>query len=180
MKRDLAYVEDFARKAHEGQTRKYTNTPYILHPLNVVDILEQFYYYCSQEMLAAAILHDVVEDTTVTLSDIEREFGQEVGTLVFWLTNKSTPEDGNRKLRKAIDRAHLREAPFTAQIIKLADILDNCRDIVEHDRKFAEVYLKEVLLLLEIMSEDVKRTGIYKEAEQSIDSNLIKIKECSK
>ena len=71
----------FATKAHEGQTRKYTGEPYIVHPLSVMEIVKTVDH--TEEMLMAAVLHDTVEDTDVTLQDIDREFGPVVACLLY-------------------------------------------------------------------------------------------------
>lgn len=65
----------------------------------------------TQEMIAAAYLHDVVEDTPVSIHEIREEIGPEVSELVDWLTDVSKPEDGNRRVRKELDRQHLAKAP---------------------------------------------------------------------
>lgn len=140
---------EFATIAHEGQVRKYTGEPYVTHPIEVSQIVATVPH--TTEMLVAAILHDTVEDTDVTLDDIEYHFGRHIMNLVFWLTDTSRPEDGNRAARKAIDRAHLAAAPADAQTIKVADLCDNCKSIVEHDKDFAVVYIKEKRLLLEVL-----------------------------
>lgn len=140
----------FATIAHEGQVRKYTGEPYITHPIEVACTVATVQH--TTAMLVAAVLHDTVEDTDVTLEDIEREFGAEVRELVYWLTDKSRPEDGNRATRKAIDRAHLAQAPPQAQTVKLCDLLSNTRSITEHDREFAKVYINEKRQLLEVMN----------------------------
>jgi (p)ppGpp synthase/HD superfamily hydrolase len=142
----------FATAAHASaaQLRKYTNEPYIVHPREVARIIGTVPH--SYEMLAAAWLHDVVEDTGVTLEVIRDEFGNDVATLVGWLTDVSRPEQGNRATRKAIDRAHTAMAPADAQTIKLADLISNCTSIVEHDSTFAKTYLEEKRLLLEVLT----------------------------
>jgi (p)ppGpp synthase/HD superfamily hydrolase len=139
----------FAAYAHEGQVRKYTGEPYIVHPVEVMEIVNTV--TDDEEVLAAALLHDVVEDTSVTVEDLRAQFGDRVATLVDELTDKSRPEDGNRKVRKAIDRAALAEASADAQTIKLADMISNTRSIVENDPKFAKVYLEEKRLLLTVL-----------------------------
>jgi (p)ppGpp synthase/HD superfamily hydrolase len=103
-------------------------------------------------MIAAAWLHDTVEDTGVTSELIRAEFGDEVATLVGWLTDVSRPDHGNRAARKAVDRAHTAAAPAQAQTIKLADLIANTRSIMEHDEAFARVYLAEKRALLEVMT----------------------------
>lgn len=141
----------FATAAHAAvkQTRKYTGEPYIIHPAEVVRIVSQVSH--TPEMLAAAWLHDVVEDTGVTLDLILTEFGQVVHDYVKCLTDDSQSE-GNRAQRKAADRARLAVAPTEVQTIKLADLISNSKSILEHDPEFAIVYLEEKRLLLEVMT----------------------------
>jgi (p)ppGpp synthase/HD superfamily hydrolase len=141
----------FATAAHAAidQRRKYTGDPYIVHPAEVVDILLQVKH--SDEMLAAAWMHDVLEDTRVTADLMLQEFGSEITDLVLWLTDVSKPADGNRAARKAKDRLHSAAAPAAAQTIKLADMISNTRSIVEHDPNFSVVYLKEKALLLDLL-----------------------------
>lgn len=142
----------FATAAHYavGQVRKYTGEPYINHPAEVVGILVDAGVN-QREMLAAAWLHDVVEDTGVSLEVIRAEFGACVATLVEGLTDVSNPEDGNRKARKAIDCKHTAMQSPACKTIKLADLISNTRSIVERDHDFARVYLAEKRLLLEVL-----------------------------
>jgi (p)ppGpp synthase/HD superfamily hydrolase len=143
----------FATAAHAAvaQLRKYTNEPYIVHPAEVVDILKTT-VEPTEEMIAAAWMHDVVEDTGVTLELVRAQFGDKVADLVGWLTDVSRPDHGNRAARKAVDRAHTAAAPAAAQTIKCCDLISNTRSIVEHDEKFAKTYLAEKRLLLEVMT----------------------------
>ena len=142
----------FATAAHAavGQLRKYTFEPYIVHPAEVVSILKTVPH--TPQMAAAAWLHDVVEDTGVTLELVRAEFGDEIADLVGWLTDVSRPDHGNRAARKAVDRAHTAAAPAEAQTIKCCDLISNTRSIVAHDEKFARTYLAEKRLLLEVMT----------------------------
>lgn len=140
---------NFAKVAHGTQKRKYTGEPYIVHPIAVMEMVRGVEH--TKDMLAAALLHDVVEDTPVTIDDIKQEFGNGIAELVGWLTDVSRPEDGNRAIRKEIDRKHLAEAPEAAQTIKLADLIDNTASIVEYAPGFARVYLKEKRSLLEVL-----------------------------
>jgi len=142
----------FATAAHAavGQLRKYTFEPYIVHPAEVAGIVAEA--GGTPEMIAAAWLHDTVEDTGVTSELIRAEFGDEVAMLVGWLTDVSRPDHGNRAARKAVDRAHTAAAPSEAQTIKCCDLISNTRSIVAHDPKFAETYLAEKRLLLEVMT----------------------------
>jgi guanosine-3',5'-bis(diphosphate) 3'-pyrophosphohydrolase len=142
----------FATAAHAavGQVRKYTFEPYIVHPAEVAKIVRDA--GGSEAMVAAAWLHDTVEDTGVTIETIRAEFGVEVAELVGWLTDVSRPEHGNRAHRKALDRAHSAAAPAEAQTVKLADLIANTRSIMAHDVAFAKTYLEEKRLLLAVMT----------------------------
>tara|TARA_Y100000034_G_C6835447_1_gene377481 strand:- start:147 stop:662 length:516 start_codon:yes stop_codon:yes gene_type:complete len=144
-------AKEFATQAHEGQARKYTGIPYIVHPSEVMGIVSTVEH--DDAMLAAALLHDVVEDTDHTVDDIRAEFGDDVAELVSALTDVSTIADGNRKSRKAKDRAHTAGASPRAQTIKLADLLSNSVDIIKNDPDFARIYMAEKLLLLGVLQE---------------------------
>lgn len=150
MSRLVEKALQFATAAHEGQVRKYTGEPYINHPIEVMEIVKTV--SSDVAMHAAALLHDVVEDTDVTIEDIIREFGDDVAQLVDDLTDVSKPEDGNRKARKALDRAHSAMSSGRAQTVKLADLISNGKDILQHDRHFAKVFLAEKALLLEVLT----------------------------
>lgn len=154
-------AERFATIAHQGQVRKYTDEPYINHPIAVNELLVEHSANLSRSMNMAALLHDTVEDTEVNLHDIRNFFGSEVEELVYWLTDISRPSDGNRAKRKLIDRDHIENAPRAAKTIKLADLIDNSRSIVKHDPGFAKVYMKEKLLLLNVLfDENCKLFGL--------------------
>ncbi len=142
----------FATAAHAavGQTRKYTGEPYVVHPIEVSELVASV--GGTEAMVAAALLHDILEDTDVTVDLLEAEFGSEVADLVLWLTDVSTPEDGNRSTRKALDRQHSAAAPAAAQTIKVADLISNTRTIVEFDPGFARTYLAEKRLLLDVLT----------------------------
>jgi guanosine-3',5'-bis(diphosphate) 3'-pyrophosphohydrolase len=135
-----------------GQVRKYTGEPYWKHPEAVAALVQTVPH--TSEMIAAAYMHDVVEDTPCTLEAIAQEFGNDVATLVGWLTDVSRPADGNREMRKRIDREHTTAAPREAKTIKLADLIDNSRSIIARDPDFARVYLKEKRLLLDFALAD--------------------------
>lgn len=141
----------FAKAAHLAinQKRKYTGEPYHTHPFRVAEIVKKA--GGSPEMIAAAYLHDVVEDTHITLGVIIEEFTLEVAELVNWVSDFQTTADGNRATRKSREREKLAMAPAAAQTIKLADLIDNTKSIVEHDLDFATIYLQEKALILQCM-----------------------------
>jgi len=99
------------------------------------------------EMVAAAWLHDTVEDTGVTLETLNEMFGPVVAGYVKDLTSisKADPELAKqlRWVRKAADTEQLKTVPDEVKTIKLADILDNIPDIVAHDKKHAKVFVPE-------------------------------------
>lgn len=148
----VEHARVYATAAHAavGQRRKYTFEPYIVHPTEVAAIVASVPH--TDAMLAAAYLHDVVEDTAVTIGDIVYEFGSEVALLVSDLTDAARPEDGNRAERMAINRVYIANAPAESQTIKLADIISNCSSIVKYDPKFAVVYLDEKRQMLEVLT----------------------------
>lgn len=141
----------FCITAHGDQKRKYTGEPYWHHPVNVSTILIES-GISDIDMVCAAILHDTVEDTDATHTDIEDNFGHDIADLVHWLTDVSRPFDGNREYRKKLDRLHTAKAPAAAQTVKLADLIDNSESILEHDPEFAKVYMAEKKLLLEVLT----------------------------
>lgn len=158
----------FAIAAHSAvkQVRKYTGEAYWHHPEEVVSILQQ--YPSTDAMLAAAWLHDVVEDTGVTQDVIDAEFGRIVGGYVDWLSDKSVPEDGNRAVRKKKDADRLAQAPWEVQTIKYADLISNTSSILQHDENFAKTYLKEKEYLLSVMNKGYE--DLYKRALSNIVS----------
>lgn len=146
-------ARDFAITAHSNmdRRRKYTNTPFATHLQNVVNLVAAVSE--DEETLAGAWLHDVVEDTPTTLEKVEVQFGKSVACLIDSLTDVSRPSDGDRSVRNQIDRQHLARADARAKTIKLADLIDNCRDICKHNNRFARVFLKEMAALLTVLSD---------------------------
>ena len=160
-------AQTYAMAAHAavGQKRKYTGEPYIVHPAEVASIVASV-PGSTPDMVAAAWLHDVIEDTGCTYTDIHIGFGADIAALVSWLTDVSKPEDGNRATRKRIDREHTAQAPSEAQTIKLADLISNSRSIMQHDPEFAKTYLEEKRLLLEVLTKG--DPGLHAEASKFV------------
>lgn len=162
---ELAYY--FSVAAHQAvqQKRKYTNEPYYRHPYEVAQIVKGV--GGTPSMVAAAYLHDCVEDTGVDQWTIDRMFGAHIGDLVAGLTDVSKPEHGNRTARKQIDREHTALQSPECKTIKLADLISNSRSIVKHDKDFARVYIKEKELLLEVLTEG--DATLYSQAKQIVE-----------
>lgn len=160
----ISEAQRFAKNAHRGidHRRKYTHKPYEVHLAAVAELVASV---CQDpEMIAAAWLHDTVEDTPTTLADIEKSFGKQVAQLVSELTDISRPGQGNRAARKQIDRLHTAKASARVMTIKLADLIDNCQDICRADPGFARVYLVEVASLLEVLTQGDK--SLHKRLEE--------------
>lgn len=118
----------FATKAHAGVERRGKDFPYIVHPLEAVTICATMTN--DQEILAAAALHDVVEDTDVSLETIKDEFGPRVAQLVFNESDKDGPDNTlSWKERKLIGINKLRNANRDSKIVALGDKLSNIRAI---------------------------------------------------
>lgn len=121
---------DFAVKAHAGTERRGKGFPYIVHPLEAMAIVATM--TPDQELLAAAALHDTVEDTEVTLESIREAFGDRVAALVEAESDKfieGLSEEDSWRTRKqaAIDR--IAAAPYEAKMVALGDKLSNMRAI---------------------------------------------------
>lgn len=120
----------YAVRAHAGTERRGKGFPYIVHPMEAMAIVATL--TADQELLAAAVLHDVVEDTALTVEDIRAEFGDRVAELVEAESDKfveGVSESDSWRTRKqaAIDR--LAEAPLEVKMIAMGDKLSNMRAI---------------------------------------------------
>lgn len=148
-----AEARTFAYLAHASvdHYRKTTNAPYVFH-LEEVALIVREVQGCTPQMIAAALLHDVLEDTPVTKSQLKEKFGWEISYLVEGMSDVSTLADGDRPTRKAIDRNHYAAGDWRIHTIKCADTISNTRDIVLNDPGFARVYLPEIRELLKLLT----------------------------
>lgn len=146
----------FARDVHKDQRRKYTNNPYSDHLAEVAGIVATVENpnIRVSTMVAVAWLHDCMEDQGVDFDKLNGLFGPVVARAVFLLSDL---EKGNRAERKAKSRERLANAQGWIQTIKCADLISNTSSIVQHDPKFAEVYLEEKRQLLEVLRDADKR-----------------------
>lgn len=120
----------YAAAAHFGATRKGSKRPYIFHPVEAAMIASKL--TDDEEVIAAAALHDVAEDTSYTLDDIRAVFGGRIASLVASESEdkrRDIPSDQSWKLRKEEALDHLKKASREAKLICLADKLSNMRDI---------------------------------------------------
>ena len=159
--------------AEAGQRRKYTDEPYIVHPAAVVELVRSV--TDNEHQLAAAWLHDTVEDTGSTLADIENFFGAEVAQLVGMLTDTTQPKAKNRAARKVAHFRHTAEASPQAQTIKLADIIDNTRAIVQFDPHFARIYLVEKRVQIDLLK--AGNETLWQQASTIIERGIAQLRE---
>lgn len=141
----------FAIQRHGTQVRKYTGEPYWFHLRAVSSgLINLKGYEASQELIQAAWLHDVLEDTDTEPSEVEREFGSLVLSFVEAMTDYPDPTL-NRAKRKEKSRIRLAGSPPEVQTLKCLDLLDNTPSIVRYDPKFSLVYLTEARELLDVL-----------------------------
>lgn len=155
----LNKITAFTDNAHGGQMRKYTPERYIVHPVRVMQTCKE--YTESIPVLAAALLHDVLEDTPVNAAQM-RDFLMQVMNsddadktlaLVIEMTDVYVKDDYpslNRKARKELEIKRIETTSPDAQTIKYADIIDNCSEITKHDPGFAPRFLKECMAILKV------------------------------
>jgi (p)ppGpp synthase/HD superfamily hydrolase len=130
----------FAAAAHAGVARRWSGEPYFRHVKRVARRLEKLGF--SPEVVAAAYLHDVVEDSGVSVEALEKHFGARVAGLVAAVSKPVVA--GDRSKRVAAEVAHLSAASYAAASIKLSDMLDNASSVAKLAPEFAAVYLPEL------------------------------------
>ena len=172
-------IKQFADQSHGDQMRKYSAEKYIVHPIRVMEICKE--YDDSLPVLAAALLHDVLEDTNITeqemlsflLSVMDPKDADETLQLVKELTDvyvKSAYPQWNRIQRKQKERERIADTSAKSHTIKYADIIDNTREITVKDPAFAPRYLKECFDIL--MVADKGNDALYKIARQEVRKGL--------
>ncbi len=156
----LVQIKAFAENAHAGQLRRYSRERFMNHPERVMLICKT--YTNDRCILAAALLHDVLEDTAVdfhTLKDflhqvLPKDEAEKTMILVVDLTDVFTHDlfpGQNRKIRKVKEAERLSNSHPDAQTVKYADVLDNVADITRNDPDFAKTYIKECHYLISQM-----------------------------
>jgi guanosine-3',5'-bis(diphosphate) 3'-pyrophosphohydrolase len=175
----LEKVRAFAETAHGSQMRKYSDEKYINHPIRVMETCRE--YTQETPVLAAALLHDVVEDTKLTRHELSKFLTSVMGAglatithhLVMELTDvyiKSDYPKLNRRSRRTKEAVRLSGVSPDAQTVKYADVIDNVVDIARHDTDFALVYIRESKQLLQQI--DKGNPLLYQRAIQTVDDAL--------
>lgn len=126
----LDHAIAYATNAHAGQFRKSTKIPYILHPLEAATIVGTM--TTDDEVIAGAVLHDVVEDTATTVEEVKKLFGVRVAMLVASESEdkrENLAAESTWKIRKQETLCHLKNAALDVKMITLGDKLSNIRAI---------------------------------------------------
>jgi (p)ppGpp synthase/HD superfamily hydrolase len=152
----------FAENAHKGQYRKWvmdglgSRIPYFSHPCRVAEAV-QIHPACTVEMVAAAYLHDVIEDCGITHEQLVACFGKKIADLVRELTNEKDDRAPHmkapREVRKAYDRVRLEKVSSEAKIIKMLDRLDNLNEMHDTPSSFRRKYAYEALSLAGVIGD---------------------------
>jgi (p)ppGpp synthase/HD superfamily hydrolase len=121
----VASAYELASDAHEGQRRKDDGSPYISHPITVAEVLRNAGF--RDQVIAAALLHDVVEDTELSTEEVAERFCDEVAELVAALSDDPRIEDFEERKREHRDQVE--EAGAAAVAIYIADKLSNLTDL---------------------------------------------------
>ncbi len=178
----LQKVRDFADRCHGDQLRKYVSDRYIVHPVRVMEMCRL--YTDDLSSLAAALLHDVLEDTRTSAEEIKQfllTVMQEaqanktvklVSELTDVFTKQSYPQ-WNRRVRKDKEALRLSKVSTEAQTIKYADIIDNAPEIVAMDADFAKRFIPEYRALLKKM--DKGDPKLYTRARHTIDECMQRV-----
>lgn len=125
----FAKAASFAAEKHTAQRRKCTgDVPYINHPLAVADLIANVGQEDNPILLAAAVLHDTLEDTKTTPEELQQEFGNQIMLLVQEVSDNKAL---SKVERKKLQIEHARKASRWAKVIKLADKLHNLRSLME-------------------------------------------------
>ena len=177
MEQNSSLVEraiSFALRKHNGQLRK-DGLPYITHPLRVSEIVKKFKKsHRLHELMAAAILHDTLEDTDTTFDELKENFGELVALIVLGLTNDKIELNKVGKSNYLCEKLSCpKKVSRWALVIKLADRLDNVSDLdIMEDRKFAEKIKKETYEILNYLEENRELTFAQKRLVQAIKDKL--------
>jgi (p)ppGpp synthase/HD superfamily hydrolase len=178
MNNDLCIrAKEFAIKKHKGQLRK-DGTPYVNHPIRVADIIVKFKEsHKIDELIAAAYLHDTLEDTETGIPELRENFGELVTLLVVELTSDKF---ASKMLGKAeyLSKKLSNEKTLDswALVIKLADRLDNVSDLNTAEKSFAIRYKKETEGILKVLEEKRKLSETHKNLIEAIREKLSGVK----
>src|SRR5580692_4088106 len=124
----VARAVEYALRFH-GDQRRPTGAPYAEHLLEAVEVLVRGAGVSDQDVLCAAVLHDVVEDTPCTIGEVRAAFGDRVAEMVGWVTKPEPADGADKKAAKEAYLAGLAAAPDDAVLVKLADRASNVQTL---------------------------------------------------
>ena len=163
----------FAMLKHQNQFRKGDGRPYILHPLSVLLTLDRVKKSKNRFLLAtASVLHDVVEDCDVSLSEISEKFGYQVASIVEELTSDRVEIERLGKKEYLLNK--MINMSSYALCIKLCDRLDNVSDLESTTPEFKEKVITETNFILNGLL-DIKLTKTHKKIIKSINKKIKKV-----
>lgn len=147
----------YAERMHRGVYRKYNGDPYIVHPTRVAGKVS-YLPFATEELVAAAWLHDVVEDCGISANTIDSTFSVVIGNYVRQLTNpsKEYPHLSRRK-RKQMDLEHIAKISKPVKVIKMIDRMDNLNDFPLDNQEaidfVRDLYYNESLKLYDVVKD---------------------------
>ncbi len=150
---EIARAVEFAT-AHHGDQRRKTGVPYLEHLLEAVQILVEGAGVTRPDVLVAAVLHDVVEDTPCTPADVAGEFGPRVAELVGWVTIPGTAPGEDRRAAREAHLRRLRDAPRDARLVKLADRMSNVQTLRNLPRSQQGPYYEQTVAYIVPLAAD--------------------------
>lgn len=165
---------EFATKAHEGQFRNDKKTPYIEHPKRVANLVKLYKKsHRINELIAAALLHDTLEDTNTGIVELVENFGETIALIVIQLTNDEKKKEtlGKTKYLSA-KLSDPRQVSSWALIIKLADRLDNISDLHLQSKEFRSRYTKETIEIINAIGNNRQLTITHRKLISAIRSKL--------
>jgi len=170
-------AEEFARKRHEGEVRKFNGEPYFNHVKRVAENVREFKKSHNQdELIAAAFLHDVLEDTETNYFEIEENFGDLVASIVKELTNnRSKIEFFSKGKYLGKKMANPKKMSNWALAIKLADRLDNVSDLKTASPEFCKEYSEQTFFIMDYLEKYRDLSNTHKTLIKEIRKKLGKL-----
>ena len=138
----------FATEKHDGQIRKFNGEPYVNHPIRVANTVNEF--TLDEDIIAAALLHDVIEDTNATETEIREKFGDNVANMVLALTSDKEKIKQVGKTKYLLDK--MNELSDDELLIKLADRLDNVSDLSKDNEKWSIQYTLQTDMIITMLN----------------------------
>ncbi|WP_017473819.1 HD domain-containing protein [Amphibacillus jilinensis] len=124
----------YAATKHDGQQRKVDHTPYIAHPYRVAMLLKE--HGCDVNIVIAGLLHDIVEDTSGTFTEIKNLFGEEITELVRYVTEEDKKLKWEERKQNSINK--IEQAPFHVKLLVCADKIDNLQSMLDSEMLYGE------------------------------------------